>query len=301
MKVYTELIDNKNTALALGFFDGVHLAHQELIKKTVEIAKKKNLKSVLITFSKSPYSVIKNVETKIITPFQEKVKLIEKLGIDEVFVLDFNLFKEMDANNYVNDVLIKHFEPKFITTGFNHTFGKNKTGDGKLLSSFSSIFKYIQVQPVVVSNLLVSSTNIKKAIEEGEIDIANVMLNRNFSIKGKVVKGAQIARKLGYKTANLIWDNEIVKPKYGVYFGLVNYKSVSYQAMINFGIRPSIDKELKETLEVHILNFNQDIYDEEIEVEFYKKIRDEKKFDSFDELKKQIDMDYETFKTFPLL
>lgn len=296
MKVFYNLKENSDSALALGFFDGIHLAHQQLIKKTVELAKKNNTKSILITFVESPYSVIHNVKPSYITTSKEKIKLIEELGIDELYILDFNLFKGMTADEYVRNVLIKYFNPKFVITGFNHFFGKNKTGNPEMLSNYNE-FKYVQITPIEINNIVVSSTNVKKFLEIGEIDMANKFLNRNFSITGKVVKGNQIARQLGYKTANLIWDEDVIKIKYGVYFGLTKFEGKIYKSLINFGIRPSVDKNLKETLEIHLIGFDGDLYDKKIEVQFLSKLRDEMKFSSLAELKNQIDKDFETVKS----
>ncbi len=300
MQVRYELNENKNVALALGFFDGVHLAHQTLIKKTVELAKKNNVKSVLLTFLKSPSSIILNKTPLYITSTEKKLELIEDLGIDETYLLDFNRYKTMRADNYLREVILKYFYPKYVITGFNHTFGLNKEGDSKLLSVMKSVFEYVEIPPVTVSNILVSSTNIKNMIKEGEFILANKMLNRNFSIKGKVINGNKIARTLGYKTANIIWNSEIQKPQYGVYAGLAIYKGVSYQALINFGIRPSVDKDLCETLEVHLIGFSGELYGDELEVEFCSKIRNEIKFDSINDLKEQIDKDYKKLISYPL-
>ena len=300
MGVYYNLDENKNSALALGFFDGVHYAHRILIEKTVECAKKCGIKSVLITFQKSPYSILHKEKGVYITKIEDKIKLIKQSGIDDIYFLDFREFMHLDANEYIKDVLIKYFSPKFIVTGFNHTFGHDRAGTSGLLASYPSLFKYIEIPPVSIDNILVSSTNIKKAIKEGEFSLANKMLGRNFSIKGVVVEGQKIARSLGYKTANIIWDNDIIKPLYGVYSGLATYKGITYQAMINFGIRPSIDKFQRETLEVHLIGFEGDLYGETIEVEFVSRLRNEIRFSSVEELKKQLNEDCLAVKKFPI-
>lgn len=292
MGVYYELNENKNTALALGFFDGVHFAHQTLIKKTVELAQENGLKSSLITFSNSPYYVLTGKKPSYITLLDEKINLIKNLGVDDIYILDFDKYKLMEANDYIHNVLIEHFHPKFIVTGFNHKFGANKKGDSKLLSSFNNDFNYVEISPIYEKDILISSTNIKKFITDGKIELAGKMLNRNFSIKGTVIKGQEIARTLGYRTANIILDSNLIKPKYGVYFGYSYYKNVKYPSLINFGIRPSVDKNLIETLEVHLINFNGDLYGEELKVEFEVFMRGEIKFSNIEELKNQINLDY---------
>lgn len=292
MGVYFELNENKNTVLALGFFDGVHFAHQTLIKKTVELAQKNGIKSALITFLDSPFYILTGKNPSYITLLDDKINLIQNLGVDDIYVLDFNKYKLMEADDYIHNVLIEHFHPKFIVTGFNHRFGANKKGDSKLLSSFNHDFIYVEINPIYKNDILISSTNIKKFISDGEIELANKMLNRNFSIKGTVIKGQEIARTLGYRTANIILDNKLIKPKYGVYFGYSYYKNTKYPSLINFGIRPSVDKNLVETLEVHILNFNKNLYGEELKVEFETFRRGEIKFSNIEELKNQINSDY---------
>ena len=292
MGVYFELNENKNTVLALGFFDGVHFAHQTLIKKTVELAQKNGIKSALITFLDSPFYILTGKNPSYITLLNDKINLIQNLGVDDIYVLDFNKYKLMEADDYIHNVLIEHFHPKFIVTGFNHRFGANKKGDSKLLSSFNHDFNYVEINPIYKNDILISSTNIKKFISDGEIELANKMLNRNFSIKGTVIKGQEIARTLGYRTANIILDNKLIKPKYGVYFGYSYYKNTKYPSLINFGIRPSVDKNLVETLEVHLLNFNKNLYGEELKVEFETFRRGEIKFSNIEELKNQINSDY---------
>ena len=292
MGVYFELNENKNTVLALGFFDGVHFAHQTLIKKTVELAQKNGIKSALITFLDSPFYILTGKNPSYITLLDDKINLIQNLGVDDIYVLDFNKYKLMEADDYIHNVLIEHFHPKFIVTGFNHRFGANKKGDSKLLSSFNHDFNYVEINPIYKNDILISSTNIKKFISDGEIELAGKMLNRNFSIKGTVIKGQEIARTLGYRTANIILDNKLIKPKYGVYFGYSYYKHTKYPSLINFGIRPSVDKNLVETLEVHLLNFNKNLYGEELKVEFETFRRGEIKFSNIEELKNQINSDY---------
>ena len=292
MSIYYDVNHRENVVLALGFFDGVHLAHQKLIKKAVKIAKENNIQSALITFLDSPSSIISNSPALYITPLKEKISIINGLGIDDIYILDFKKYQNIEAKTYIKETLIRNFSPKFVVTGFNHRFGINGKGGAQLLSSYGSKFQYIEINPVKSENTLVSSTNIKNAVQKGEIEFANKMLNRNFSISGTVIRGQGIAGSLGYKTANIIWDKTIVKPKYGVYFGFAEFERKKYPSIINFGIRPSIDKNLTETLEVHLKNFEGNLYGKTIKVEFVSHLRDEIKFSSIGELKKQIDKDY---------
>ena len=290
MITINKLNENKNLSLALGFFDGVHIAHKKLILKTVEIAKNSGLKSAVITFKKAPAECF-GAEPSYITTNEKKTLLLAELGVDYIYMLDFCEFKDMDAKDYIENVIIKYFSPKFVITGYNHLFGCERKGDCKLLESYGEHFEHIKINEIKQNNITVSSTNVKDFIKAGDFKNANKMLGRNFSVSGTVIRGNQIARQLGYKTANLIWPKNIVKPPYGAYFGFVNLNEKKYNAVINFGVRPSIDRSLKETLEAHILTFDADIYGKSIDVEFSYKIRDEIKFNSQDELKRQIEKD----------
>lgn len=292
MEVINKLVNKGEISAALGFFDGVHIAHQRLISNAVLCAKKNNIKSAVITFQKSPYSIITGTEPSYITDLKTKVEHIEKLGVDYLYLLDFNEFKNLSAKEYIQNILIDSLCTKFIFTGFNHTFGANKGGNSNLLKNFSNFYKYFELPKIELDKIVISSTNIRKFILDGNFSSANKMLGYNFFVSGEVISGNQIARKLGFKTANIIFPNLIVKPKYGVYFGYVTHKNRRFPALINFGVRPSVDKTLTETLEAHILNFDENIYGDEIQVEFVSKIRDEMKFNSYEELKLQIEKDY---------
>lgn len=290
MKTNKTVNENKNLVLSLGFFDGVHIAHSKIITKAKQIAKEKGLKSAVITFEKSPASYFSNKPFYNLITNEKKIDLIDKLGIDYLYILDFENFKNISAKDYIENIIIKNFAPDTIITGFNHTFGANKTGNSELLHRYKD-FNYIELDEIKIDNTTVSSTNIKNYIQNGNIEKANNMLGRNFSVSGSVIYGNQIARQLGFKTANIIYNKCMIKPKYGVYKGFVNYDGKKYKAIINFGTRPSVDKNLIETLEAHIINFDKDIYGKNIEVEFTSKIRDEIKFHSINELKKQIEKD----------
>ncbi len=284
MKIHKKLIENIETSLALGFFDGIHVAHKKLIEKTVNYAQKNNLKSSVITFKEHPLTIIKGYNIKYLITLDEKIKIFEKYGIDELFILDFADFKDTEPKNYLG-LLKNTLNPKYIVTGFNHTFGKGGLGNSKYLKENQEKFnfKYEEISPIYINNELVSTTNIKKLLDDGKIKQANEMLGRNFKIEGMVKFGAKLGRELGFKTANIRWNNEIYKLPYGVYKGLVLGKS----SLINFGTRPTVDGAT-EVVEAHIKDFEGDLYGKNIEIEFLSKIRDEIKFNSIDELRAQI-------------
>lgn len=288
MQKFSELNQKQNLAIALGYFDGVHIGHRAVIKSAVDFAKKNNTKSAVITFSDHPYCYFKGVCPKYILTREEREKRIASLGIDYLYELNFEDFAHLTAKEYLNNILINHFHPISISTGWNHNFGKNKSGNVNFLEEQAKNYnyKYFKIPPQKINNEIISSTEIRKLLSEGNIEKANLMLGQNFSIEGKIVKGNQIGRTIGFRTANLVYPPELIELPYGVYAVDTTYG----KGIANFGIRPTINGS-HTSLEAHILNFEKDIYGEIINVNFNKMIRTEKKFPSLDALKKQINLD----------
>ena len=288
MQVFYELTENKNLALALGYFDGVHLGHQKVIKSAVDYANKHNTKSAVITFKDHPCCYFYGVCPKYILSRKQREQEIAKLGVDFLYELDFNeTLAGLSAEEYLKNILIKYFSPAAISTGFNHHFGARKSGDAEFLRQHQDRFKYFEIPPQKINNEIISSTAIRNYLNKGEIAKANEMLGKNFSISGKVIEGQKLGRKLGFRTANLIYPAEIVDIPFGVYEVQTTYG----KGITNFGIRPTVCNTKKAVAETHILNFERDIYGEEIRVEFLNMLRKEQKFNSVDELKKQISKD----------
>jgi riboflavin kinase / FMN adenylyltransferase len=297
MQVFEELNINKGLSLALGFFDGVHLGHQAVIKSAVEFAKKNNTKSAVITFQDHPCCFFYHIKPQYIIKKQTKIKLLENLGIDYLYFLKFDEYLAMmNASQYLHDVIIKNFAPSAISTGFNHMFGAGKSGDVKLLCTMQKEFcyNYFEIQPVLYGSETISSTRIREDLILGNIQFVNAMLGYNYFLEETVVEGEHIGRKLGFKTANLIYPDNLVEVGCGVYKVKIEYNGKTFDGIANYGLRPTISDSLKPILEVHILNFDKEIYGEKIKTTFIKKIREEKKFDSLDELKLQIRKDIET-------
>jgi len=214
----TVYFDKKDLCLALGFFDGVHIAHKNILNKCVDLAKENNLNSAVITFKKSPGGYFNKEKNINIQALDDRLELISKTGVDYAFVLDFEDFINLSAEDYLNNVLMKHFFPQYIITGFNHTFGQNRSGNSEFLRQNQNLgYKYIEIEKMRLDNTLVSSTNIKRFIQKGYIKEANRLLGYDFNVSGTVIKGMQLARRLGYKTANIKLPDNIVKPLYGVY------------------------------------------------------------------------------------
>ena len=288
MQVFYELTENKNLALALGYFDGVHLGHQKVIKSAVDYAQNNGKKSAVITFKDHPCCYFYGVCPKYILSRKQREEEIAKLGVDFLYELDFNeTLAGLSAEEYLKNILIKYFSPVAISTGFNHHFGARKSGDAEFLRQHQDRFKYFEIPPQKINNEIISSTAIRNYLNKGEIAKANEMLGKNFSISGKVIEGQKLGRKLGFRTANLIYPAEIVDIPFGVYEVQTTYG----KGITNFGIRPTVSSTKKAVLETHILDFDKDIYGKTIKVEFLRMLRKEQKFNSLDELKRQITID----------
>ena len=293
MHISEELLKLGSSCVGLGFFDGVHKGHKVIIDELVRLSKKNSSKSCLITFKKSPAEMfIDNV--KYLNLPDEKEKLISELGVDYLIRLDFNEeLMKLSADEYLK-MVCAYFNPKYIVSGFNHTFGKHKTGNNTFLKEHERVYNYIykEIPPVESDGKVVSSTLIRENLTKGDIKIANKLLGYNYSIEGVVVEGNKIGRTIGFPTANIIYPNKKVEIPYGVYCAKVETKDKIYNGMLNYGIKPTINEDRTEPVaEVHIIGFNKDIYGEKIKISIIDKIRDEKKFNSIDELKNQIKED----------
>jgi len=299
MEIFSDLNDkHKNLSLALGFFDGIHAGHIKVIQNAVDYANNNGLKSAVITFSEHPaLSFNKNFEGYIMPP-DERFIYFEKMGVDYCWVLDFNSIVNIDANDYIKNILVENFAPKAITSGFNHNFGKNKKGTSKLLKTFSKIYgyEYFEICPVIMNNITVSSSTIRKFIKLGDIENINKFMQHKFEITGNVLHGQRIGTKLGFKTANINYPKDCVKLLYGVYGVNINYKGSIYNGIANFGVKPTFYSQQEPILEIHIFDFDKEIYGEKISVEFKKFIRAEKKFRSQNELLMQIKKDIDLNK-----
>ena len=293
MQIFNKLNDNKNLALALGYFDGVHIGHQQVIKSAVNHAKNNNLKSAVITFKDHPCCYFYGVCPKYILSRNLRRQKIADLGIDYLYELDFdeNLSK-LSAEEYLKEILVKNFSPKSISTGFNHYFGTKKSGNSEFLRNNQEKYhyKYFEIPPAKYNDEIISSTLIRNLLSSGDIEKANTMLDDRFSIEGVIVEGQKIGRTLGYKTANILYPAEIIDIPFGVYETQTQYG----KAITNFGIRPTISNDKKAVLETHILDFDKDIYNKKINIEFIKMIRTETKFESVEELKQQIQKDIDS-------
>jgi len=281
--------------------------------------RKNELKPSNAAASASSFLASTPASHSMISSLEERLELFESLGVQAAVVLDFNEnLAKMTAKEYLENILIGCLNAKSITIGYNHKFGQqsckpkqpdscikypdkhedNKSGNGKFLEEYSKKYGYevSVISPVKIDNHVVSSSVIRKFILKGDIETAAKFLGRLFKIKGTVIHGQHLGRALGFPTANLSLPDELIIPLNGVYSGLVKIDSKVYHAVINVGKRPTIGDLKKDLVEAHILDFNEDIYDKIIEISFLKRIRDEKKFDSLEELKVQIKKDCDFIK-----
>lgn len=267
----------QQASLILGFFDGIHAGHQKVLENT------QSKKRIVVTFSSSP-AVFFNKNTTSIYPRKTNYKLLEEQGIDYIYEQDFAKIASLSAQEYL-EFLVQKFNPVSITTGFNHTFGANRIGTPDFIEKHKNGFEYFCTAPTIIDNEIVSTTKIKEFLSQGELVKAKNFLTRNFTIESTVIEGAKLGRKLGFPTANMEYPKGIIKLPYGVY----KTKVMGLPAVLNWGIKPTIGA--KEVLEVHIPNFEANLYNQILEIEILSKIRDEQKFENLDELKSQIEKD----------
>ncbi len=292
---YFILEQNQSSVIALGTFDGVHKGHHQIIDRLLEIAKNENLKPIIVTFFPHPSHVLTPEKPlKLINSIEERVQLIKNAGVESVYVQEFTQeFSNQSATDFVANVLIKELQMKFLIVGHDHSFGKNKEGNFEMLEKLGNRFdfKLVKIPPFYIENEIISSTLIRQKIEFDDFDKVNKYLGYPFCLFGKVVQGNQLGRKIGYHTANIVLDysNKII-PKFGVYVVKTILQKHEYFGMMNIGNRPTIDGKTQ-TIEVHLFDFNQDLYFQKLKVKVLHWLREEIKFESVDALKTQLDKD----------
>ena len=290
-------IEHANTVITIGNFDGVHLGHQKLFDFVKRKAKQINGKSIVITFNPHPIKVLfKDHPLKLITTLEDKIKLIEKCGIDITICIPFTLeFAQIEAEDFVSKILLDKFNAKWIIVGYDYRFGKNRRGDREMLKKLADVygFKVTVVRAYKKRGKILSSTAVRNALMEGNIKEANLFLGRAYHIDGEVIKGAGRGSSiLGYPTANILPKQEII-PKEGVYVVKVTIKEgLTFKGVANIGRNPTFGNT-NLSYEVHILNFKEDLLGKIIRVHFIERLRDEKKFTSSEELKNTIAQDIE--------
>jgi len=296
--VYLDDVErNPNSVITVGTFDGVHAGHRTIMDTVAQKADGRGARSVLVTFDPHPRDIINPGDSgiKLLTTLQERAEILDELGIDSMVVIPFDRdFSLLSSEEFIRDVIHKKIGVSEFVIGYDHHFGRNREGT---IETIERLGKELGFDSYVVSkqeigNLTVSSTAIRKALsEEGNVEQAAEMLQRPYRLNGMVVHGDKRGKKIGYPTANIKpeHDNKII-PKDGVYAVKVRINGDWYKGMMNIGTRPTFDSKVR-TLEVNLFNFDRDIYGKEVQVRFFYRIRDEKKFDGVDELVGQLEQD----------
>ena len=286
---------NKKYFITVGTFDGVHLGHQKIITHLVKKAKQKNCGTLLLTFDPHPRKVVQPSNAPmLLQTIEERSEILSKLGLEIIFVQPFTkAFSKLNAEEYVKDILVNQLNVEHLLVGYNHRFGKNRTANIFDLKKLGKKYKFSvgEIQAHIVNKITVSSTKIRHAINNGNIKYANSLLGHTYKLKGIVMKGRQNGKKIGFPTANVkINEREKILPKNGVYAVKVNYNEMTNLAMMNIGTNPTFSGNYISN-EVHLINWDGNLYKKEIEIFFIERIRDEKKFNSIQDLSIQLQND----------
>ena len=295
---YTE---NTPKVLSLGMFDGVHFGHISIINLLKSVAQENNLETAILTFWPHPRKVFNpNDEIKLLNTLNEKLNLLENAKLDVVFLKSFDEnFRNLTGEEFVRQILVQKLNVKHIIIGHDHVFGKNKSGNFELLQKLSKELDFVvqQLDAVKEGEFNISSTKIRNCLANGNIIGANKMLGYHYFVSGKVIDGKKLGRTIGYPTANIEVDELKLLPKKGAYIVEVYVKNKFYKGMLSIGTNPTVNGD-KLTVEVYILDFNKDIYGEEITVKFRDFLHEEIKFESLEKLIERLDEDKRLTKEF---
>ncbi|MDA9631593.1 bifunctional riboflavin kinase/FAD synthetase [Flavobacteriaceae bacterium] len=285
----------KPSVVTIGTFDGVHIGHTKIINQLTTISLKNNLKSILLSFFPHPKMVLQNDnELKLINTIQEKEGLLNSLNLDYLIIKEFTKeFSRLSALEFVRDILVNKLNAKHIIIGYDHHFGRNRTANIEQLKEFGELydFKVTEILAQDIDDIAISSTKIRKALINGEIKLANKFLGYNFFFSGDVVHGNNIGKTISFPTANIKVDQPYkLIPKNGVYIVKTIIDNQTTFGMMNIGYNPTFDGKQK-SIEIHFLNFNKNIYHKNLTIEMIMRIRNEIRFNSVDDLKKQLGQD----------
>lgn len=300
MKIHRDLnnFHAQNPVLTIGTFDGVHLGHRKIIDRLRLLAKKINGESVIFTFDPHPRKVVAPTESnlRILTTLDEKTELFAQAGIDHLVIYPFTPeFAQLSYEQFVEQILVGQMHTKYLVVGYDHKFGKNRQGDFEFLKDCAARlgFQIEKLDVLLMNESNVSSTKIREAIQRGDFETANSFLGYPFALHGTVVEGQKIGRKIQYPTANVeTSDPDKIIPGFGVYAVKARIQEQWYNGMLNIGNRPTVNNNADHrSIEVHLFDFEADIYGAPIELVFYKKLREEQKFSSIEALKDQLALD----------
>jgi riboflavin kinase/FMN adenylyltransferase len=298
VKIYTSINDftaTKKTIVTLGTFDGVHIGHNAILDKICKAAQQENLESVILTFFPHPRLIVSNnYDIKLLNTIEEKSILLEKKGIQNFIIHPFDkTFSELSPREFVTQVLVEKLNIQKIIIGHDHKFGKDRAADFNDLINFGKEFGFEveEISAQQINEVSVSSTRIRNSLLEGNVSLAKDYLGYPYVLTGNVVKGNQLGRTINFPTANIEIPEEYkLIPKNGVYIVTANVSNQTVFGMMNIGVKPTLG-ENKLSIEVHLLDFDKDIYNQKIQVNILERLRDEQKFESFEALKLQLEVD----------
>lgn len=298
MKVITtssQSIPQTPSVVTIGTFDGVHIGHQKIIKRLTKTAADKKMMSIVLTFFPHPRMVLQqNSDIKLLNTIEERKEILAALGLDYIYVKTFTkAFSELSARDYVKSILVDKLHAKHVIIGYDHQFGKNRSANIDDLRQFGREFGFEveEISAQDVADVAVSSTKIRMALNEGDIQTANSFLGYPYFINGTVVRGKGIGKKIGFPTANIEVDEAYkLIPKDGVYAVLATHNNAVVAGMMSIGKNPTFNGEQK-TIEIHLFDFNEDLYGQHLRVAFIDRIRDERKFDSVEALIAELGQD----------
>jgi riboflavin kinase/FMN adenylyltransferase len=284
----------KPAIVTIGTFDGVHLGHQKILKRLKQLKESTGLQTIVLTFEPHPRKILfpEQKDLKLLTSIDEKLALFQKHELDVAVVYPFSkTFANSSAQHYVEELLVKHLKVAHLVIGYDHKFAKNREGDIHVLKQYAHRlnFSIDEISALDIDNIAVSSSKIRKALDDGKVSLAKDYLGHHYFLSARVVAGKQLGRQLGYPTANLqVMNADKMIPKGGVYFVRAEHGNYSYFGMMNIGTNPTTDTGEQVKLEVHLFDFDADIYGEQLHIHFVEFLRDEKKFANLEELKQAL-------------
>lgn len=290
------------TVLTIGTFDGIHIGHKKILERVINTAKIQNLESLVLTFFPHPRMVLqKDTDIKLIHTINERANILADLGLNNLIIQPFSKeFSRLSATEFVRDILVHKLNVKHIIVGYDHRFGRNRTANIDSLKEFGEIYDFTveEISAQDIDAVAVSSTKIRKALINGNLQTANSYLGAEFQLKGTVAKGKGIGKTINFPTANIsISEDYKMVPKNGVYIAKAEIENITYTGMMNIGNNPTVNGKTQ-SIEIHLFNFNKDIYHKEITVSIQKRIRDEQKFESIEALQSQLKKDKEEALTY---
>ncbi|WNM19811.1 bifunctional riboflavin kinase/FAD synthetase [Flavobacterium capsici] len=300
MKIFNSISDfksNSKTIVTIGTFDGVHIGHKKILEKLIKSTSNSEFESLVLTFFPHPRLVLQTgTDMKQLNTIDEKVNLLDAIGIDNLVIHPFNKeFSRLTAEDFVKSVLVDTFNVAKIIIGYDHRFGRNRTADINDLIEFGEKYNFEveQISAEEVNDVSVSSTKIRNALNEGDVTLAQTYLDYYYLINGTVTKGKQLGKTIGFPTANIsVKEDYKLIPKDGVYVVSCEIDSSKHYGMMNIGVNPTVEaNNQNQKIEVHLFDFEKDIYGKPITVSLLKRLRNEQKFESIDALKKQLALD----------